>query len=68
MTENDTEDTHGTHEYPGGLQENPGPKIPLFLWLTYIGFVLFGIIYFISYMSGDGSPLVEQYNAITDGK
>ena len=59
---------HESHEYPGGLMENPGPGIPLFLKLTYIGFTLFGILYFILYMSGDGSPLVEQYNSVTQGK
>ena len=61
-------DAHETHEYPGGLLENPGPRIPLFLKLTYIGFTIFGILYFILYVSGDGSPLVEQLNQFTDGK
>ena len=58
-------DAHEPHEYPGGLMENPGPRIPLFLKLTYIGFTLFGILYFILYMAGDGSALVEKFNELT---
>ena len=56
------------HVYPGGLEESSGPAIPLFLKLTYIGFLAFGILYFILYMSGDGTPLVEQYNQVTGVK
>ncbi len=52
-------------EYPGGLLENPGGSLPIFLKLTYVGFVLFGIIYFVLYMAGDGSALVEQFNQLT---
>ncbi len=55
------------HEYPGGLKESPGGKIPLFLKLTYVGFTIFGILYFVLYMAGDGTPLVEQFNQLTSG-
>ena len=63
MTERDD-----VHVYPGGLEEKSGPRIPLFLKLTYVGFVAFGILYFVLYMNGDGSPLVEQYNKLTIGR
>ena len=56
---------HELHEYPGDVVESPGGKIPLFLKLTYLGFGLFGILYFILYVNGDGSPLVELYNQLT---
>ncbi len=52
-------------EYPSGLTERHGPPVQLFLKLTYIGFVSFAIIYLILYFSGDGSPLVEQFNKLT---
>ncbi len=63
-----TPDEHPTQEeYPSGLLENPGGPIPLFLKLTYVGFVIFGIVYFVLYVSGDGSPMVELYNQMTSG-
>ena len=52
-------------EYPSGLTERHGPPVHLFLKLTYVGFVSFAIIYLILYFSGDGSPLVEQFNKLT---
>ena len=52
------------HEYPGEIQERTG-RVPLFLKLTYVGFVLFGIVYFVLYLSGDGSPLVDELNRAT---
>ena len=52
-------------EYPSGIKEHHGPKVQLFLKLTYVGCILFGIIYFILYVSGDGSPLVEEFNKLT---
>lgn len=52
-------------EYPSGITERHGPPIQLFLKLTYVGFTLFAIIYLILYFSGDGSPLVEQFNRLT---
>ncbi len=52
-------------EYPSGLLERHGPPIHLFLKLTYVGFTLFALIYLILYFSGDGSPLVEQFNKLT---
>ena len=52
-------------EFPSGLKEYPGGKIPIALKLTYIGFALFGIIYFAMYIAGDGSPLVELLNQAT---
>ncbi len=54
-------------EYPDGILENHGGKLPLFLKLTYVGFALFGVIYFILYCSGDGSPLVEEFNKLLHG-
>ena len=56
---------HELHEYPGGVVESPGGKIPIFLKLTYVGFTLFAILYFILYFNGNGSPLVELYNELT---
>lgn len=59
------EPTEVLTEYPSGIKEHHGPPIQLFLKLTYIGFTLFAIIYLILYFSGDGSPLVEQFNKLT---
>jgi hypothetical protein len=61
----DEKNTEELTEYPSGIQEHHGPKVHLFLKLTYIGFVLFAIIYLILYFSGDGSALVEQFNKLT---
>ena len=52
-------------EYPHGLKESPGGKVPLFLKLTYTGFIIFAIVYGVLYISGDGSPLVELLNQAT---
>ncbi|MDF1563651.1 MAG: hypothetical protein P1V51_11445 [Deltaproteobacteria bacterium] len=64
-----SESKNGAHEelavYPNGIEEKPGGNVQLFLKLTYIGFVIFGITYFILYMSGDGSELVQQLNQAT---
>ena len=62
---NETE-AHAVHTYPEGLKEQPGGKIPLFLKLTYIGFTAFGILYWVLYHAGDGSPLVKLINAATN--
>jgi len=51
-------------QYPGGILEKQG-SIPLFLKLTYVGFTIFGILYFLMYLAGDGSSLVEVYNRAT---
>ena len=62
---NESEGHSGIKEYPGGILENPGGKVPLFLKLTYAGFIIFGIVYFFLYVGGDGSALVEQFNQVT---
>ena len=36
-------------EYPSGIKDRTDTGPNLFLWLTYIGFTLFGIIYFFLY-------------------
>ncbi len=54
-------ENHGLTRYPGDIEEQEG-KLPLFLKLTYAGFLIFGIVYLVIYFSGDGSPLVEQFN------
>lgn len=59
-TEQDTE----ISEYPSGIQQREGGPVPLPLKLTYVGFVLFGIIYFIRYRFGDGTPLVAEFNGL----
>lgn len=51
--------------YPNEIEERHGGKVPIFLKLTYLGLVVFGIVYFILYLSGDGAPLVEQLNQAT---
>ncbi len=52
-------------EFPNGIQVREG-RIPGFLKLTYVGFTLFGILYWILYHAGDrGSPLVSALNAAT---
>lgn len=61
----DAERTHGIEEHPEGIKENPGGKVPIFLKLTYVGFIIFGILYFVLYFAGDGSPLVEILNQAT---
>ncbi|PJB48752.1 MAG: hypothetical protein CO108_01670 [Deltaproteobacteria bacterium CG_4_9_14_3_um_filter_63_12] len=53
------------YEYPGGLFENHGPAVLPFLKLTYVGFTLFAILYFVMYMAGDGTELVQQLNQAT---
>jgi len=58
-------DSHEQHVYPEDLKENPGGKIPLFLKLTYVGFTVFGIAYWFLYRAGDGSLLVQAFNAAT---
>jgi hypothetical protein len=57
--------SHEIHVYPSDLHEQPGGAIPLFLKLTYLGFTIFGVLYFALYFSGDGSPLVQTFNALT---
>ena len=39
-----TDPGHEPHVYPSGVQENHGGKVPVVLKLTYVGFVLFGIL------------------------
>ncbi|MHB8876705.1 MAG: hypothetical protein ACYC8T_23670 [Myxococcaceae bacterium] len=53
------------HEYPGDLKEKAGGPVPLFLKLTWVGFTVFGIVYFALYYAGDGAPLVRAFNAVT---
>lgn len=65
MAEN--RESHDLHVYPGDLHENPGGPVPLFLKLTYAGFTVFGILYFVLYHAGDGSALVRLLNAATTG-
>lgn len=50
--------------YPSEIEERPG-RVPFFLKLTYVAFVLFGIAYLALYFSGDGTELVEQLNRAT---
>lgn len=64
--ETDSRGPEELHEYPGELRERSG-TIPVFLKLTYVGFVAFGILYFLLYSSGDGSELVQQLNQVTSG-
>ena len=53
-------------EFPGGIQVREG-SIPTFLKLTYVGFTLFGILYWILYHAGDpSSPLVALLNKATN--
>jgi hypothetical protein len=58
-------DANDVHEYPSELKEKGGGPVPLFLKLTYLGFTLFGIIYWVLYRAGDGARLVEQFNKLT---
>ena len=63
-----TDPGHEPHVYPSGVQENHGGKVPMVLKLTYVGFVLFGILYFVLQRSGGSSSLVEMYNRLTGAK
>ncbi len=56
------------HVYPSGVQESHGGAIPIVLKLTYVGFVLFGLLYFFFWRHGSGSALVEEYNRLTGVK
>ncbi len=49
--------------FPDGLEVREG-SIPLFLKLTYVGFTIFGIAYWVLYRAGDGAPLVQAFNAL----
>lgn len=60
-----TDDHSKIQEYPHGLKESPGGKIPIFLKVTYVGMVAFAILYGILYLGGDGSELVELLNKAT---
>ena len=52
--------------YPDGIQSREGGKIPLFLKLTYLGFTIFGLLYWVLYYAGDtDSPLVQALNKAT---
>ncbi len=53
------------HEYPGGLKENPGGRVPLPLKLTYVGFVTFGALYWFLFHTGPGTDLVREFNRLT---
>ena len=65
MTAEKTEDALDALEsYPSGVAEQSG-RVPLFLKLTYVGFVTFGILYLFLYFAGDGSPLVDLLNQAT---
>ncbi len=55
---------HDVHTYPNGIEEQPGGRVPLFLKLTYVGFTIFGIAYWLLYHGGDGAPLVQAFNAL----
>ena len=59
-------DGNELHDHAGELQERRGGPVPLFLKLTYVGFTLFGIAYWLLYYAGDGSPLVRLLNAATN--
>ena len=61
----DDKKTEELTEYPSGITEHHGPPVSLFLKLTYVGIMSFAIIYLILYFSGDGSPLVEQFNKLS---
>lgn len=58
------------HEIAGGwITERKNTPVPGFLKLSYIGFCIFGLVYLVSYWSGETGhatrgPLVEQANAI----
>ncbi len=58
-------DQHETETFPGDVESHHGGPIPLFLKLTYIGFTIFGITYWVLYKAGDGSPLVQAFNALS---
>jgi hypothetical protein len=49
--------------FPDGVESYEG-KVPAFLKLVYIGFTIFGISYWVLYKSGDGSALVQAFNAL----
>ncbi len=52
-------------EYPSEVQSREG-SIPTFLKLVYVGFTVFGFLYFFLYYAGDADkPLVKLLNAAT---
>lgn len=55
---------HDAEAFPDGVEANHGGPIPLFLKLTYIGFTIFGVSYWFLYKGGDGSALVQAFNAL----
>lgn len=57
-------DRHEVDAFPGGVESNHGGPIPLFLKLTYLGFGIFGVAYWLLYRAGDGSALVQAFNAL----
>jgi len=61
----DANEPQHLHVYPSEIEERPGGPVPLFLKLTYVGFTVFGILYFVLYRAGDGSALVQLLNAAT---
>jgi hypothetical protein len=57
-------DHHDVDVFPNGIEGKHGGPIPLFLKLTYVGFTIFGISYWLLYKGGDGSVLVQAFNAL----
>jgi hypothetical protein len=51
--------------YPGDVEGKHGGPIPVFLKLTYVGFTIFGITYWVLYKAGDGGPLVQLFNTLS---
>lgn len=56
---------HDTEAFPSDLQVREGGPIPLFLKLTYLGFSIFAVTYFVLYYAGEDTPLVKLLNAAT---
>ena len=59
------------HELAGGwITERKNTPVPGFLKLTYVGFCAFGLVYLVSYWSGETGhatrgPLVQQFNSLS---
>jgi hypothetical protein len=65
-----TTEKEDLHEIAGGwITERKNTPVPGFLKLSYVGFCLFGLVYLVSYWSGETGhatrgPLVEEANRI----
>jgi hypothetical protein len=53
-------------DYPE-IKSYEGGPVPTFLKIVYVGFTIFAFTYFFMYFAGDGSPLVQAYNALCGG-